>query len=136
MQDIMVVYLHHIHVLHFCFVPVVAGNVTLKRYHNVLNQQVEVELVGSVPEQAPFIPPGTILVKGLGSSHNEQILELYFSNPSCGGGEITQVTIKGNDAYVTFANPQGNILILLKLHDCSVVCKNNSCASEWIYKKC
>ena len=92
---------------------IVAATVAEKRFHNVMGQQVIVELVGPVScfvEQvsAPVSRPGTILVKRLGSSHNEQILELYFSNSMCGGGEIVQIAIRGKEAYVTFADPLGN----------------------------
>ena len=89
-----------------------AAEVAERNHSNLLGQSVEIKLVGDTlsmdPVQTPAIPPGTILVKGLNSTQNEQVLELYFSNTNCGGGEIAQVAVNGNNAYVTFADPQGN----------------------------
>ena len=51
----------------------------------------------------------TILIEGLDTErHNKSILELYFSNhKKCGGGDITEVVMKDEEAYIMYAESEG-----------------------------
>ena len=51
----------------------------------------------------------TVLVKGLNAQyHNIPVLELYFSSEAkCGGGSIAEIIIKDDEAYITYAEPEG-----------------------------
>ena len=94
---------------------VVAAKVAGKRQHDVLGHEVEVQ-VSEPPteEQLNYVAPAcTVLVKGLNAQyHNELVLELYFSNEAkCGGGNIAAILIKDDEAYITYAEPEGIIMI-------------------------
>ena len=56
----------------------------------------------------------TILVKGLDTKrHNKSFLEMYFSNKKkCGGGDITEVVVKDEEAYITYAESEGIATII------------------------
>ena len=42
----------------------------------------------------------------------EPVLELYFSNEAkCGGGNIAEILVKNDEAYITYAEPEGIIMI-------------------------
>ena len=89
---------------------VVAARVAEERQHNVLGYEVEVQLVSVTSITKPLVPPqvigtSTILVIGLKDCHTESALRLFFSNKrKCGGGDVTNVVIKKEIAYVTFAD--------------------------------
>ena len=96
---------------------VVAAKVAVKRHHNVLGHEAEVHLVVSEPatgEQLNTLTSvHTVLVKGLNAQyHNKSVLELYFSNEAkCGGGDIVEILVKDEEAYITYAEPEGIIRI-------------------------
>ena len=54
----------------------------------------------------------TVLVKGLNAQyHSKPMLELYFTNEAkCGGGTITEIIVKDDEAYITYAEPKGSIM--------------------------
>ena len=55
---------------------------------------------------------GTVLVKGLSSTHNESVLKLYFTNKKkSGGGDVKSVTIEETHARVSFVDPKGNNIL-------------------------
>ena len=90
----------------------VATRVAEKSQHIVLGQKVEVQLAVSEPatEDHPnTVTPtnNTLLVTG--HNLNQDKLDLYFSNEAkCGGGNIADITVKDNKAYITYANSGGN----------------------------
>ena len=94
---------------------IVAAKVAEKRQHDVLGHEVEVQLLVSEPatrEQINDIASvNTVLVKGLNAQCNSKsLLELYFSNEAkCGGGTITEIIVKDDEAYITYAEPEGII---------------------------
>ena len=79
----------------------------------MFGHEVEVQLVVSevVTKEQPNVKccSGTILVKGLDTKrHNKSFLETYFSNwKTCRGGDITEVIIKDEEAYITYVKPEG-----------------------------
>ena len=95
---------------------VVAAKVAGKRQHDVFGHGVEVQLLVSEPptgEQLNYVTSAsTVLVKGLNAQyHNEPVLELYFSNEAkCGGGNIAEILVKNDEAYITYAEPKGILL--------------------------
>lgn len=103
---------------------VVAARVAEERQHNVLGHEVEVQLVSAAPITKPLVPPQviatcTILVKGLKDCHNESALRLFFTNKKkCAGGDITNVVIKKEIAYVTFADQKGRLLNIKNYNNC------------------
>ena len=96
----------------------VAARVAEKRQHNVLGYEVEVHLVNPEPwpateEQLHTVTStNTLLIKGLNAQyHSEVMLELYFSNQTkCGGGDIAGIIVQGTEAYLTYAEPGGNVV--------------------------
>ena len=92
---------------------IVAAKVAEKRQHEVLGHGVEVQLLVSEPvtgEQINDVTSvNTVLVKGLNAQyHNIPVLELYFtSEAKCGGGSIAEIIIKHDEAYITYAEPEG-----------------------------
>ena len=97
---------------------VVAARVAEKKYHNVLGQEVEVQVVFAAPTTKSVVPQvtttdcDTILVKGLTDCHTESALKFFFTNKKkCGGGEVTKIVVKKDNAYITFADPKGTIFI-------------------------
>ena len=84
----------------------------------IVGQKVEVQLVTcELPtgEQLHTVTSAnTLLVKGLNAQyHNKSALELYFSNAiRCKGGDIAEIIIVGdNEAYITFVQPEGIIVV-------------------------
>ena len=106
---------------------VVAGRVAEEKQHSVLGHEVEVHLVLTCPTTDSITPlltssstepqittSNTILVKGLKECHTELALKLFFTNKKkCGGGNITKIVVKKDNAYVTFADSKGNTYVLL-----------------------
>ena len=94
---------------------VAAIKVAEKGHHVIFDQAVEVELVVSEPvltagEQFNTITSANILlVKWLNAQDlNKPMLELYFSNQAkCRGGDILEIMVKDNEAYITYAEPEG-----------------------------
>ena len=96
------------------FSPVVAARVAEKSQHTMLGHRVEVQLVVSkaATEQQPDTitsTNNTLLVKGLNPEcHNQSMLDLYFSNQGkCRGGDIAEIIVKDNEAYITYAESGG-----------------------------
>ena len=97
------------------FLFVVAARVAGKQQHTLLGYKVEVQLVSDPPVTGSLAPQvtttDTILVKGLKDCHTESALRLFFTNKrKCGGGDVTNVDIKAEIAYVTFADQKGSVL--------------------------
>ena len=95
---------------------VVAARVAEERQYSILGHKVEVQLVSAASITKPLALPqvSTILVKGLRDCHTESALRLFFSNKrKCGGGDITNVVIKKEIAYVTFADQKGSWLNIM-----------------------
>ena len=94
----------------------VAARVAEKRQHNVLGYEVEVQLVAPEPTTEEYLhtvtSTNTLLIKGLNTQyHSEGMLELYFSNQAkCGGGDIAEIIVQGTEAYLTYAEPEGNVV--------------------------
>jgi len=91
---------------------VVAARVAERSQHRIVGQEVEVQLVPQPVFTTSTHPPldvmDTVLVKGLSTTHNESVLKLYFTNKKkSGGGDVTHITVKGEIAYVSFADPEG-----------------------------
>ena len=98
----------------FCF-NAVAVRVAERTHHKIVGQDVEVQLVPQpvVTTSEQLYPSlnvmDTVLVKGLSHTHAESVLKLYFTNKKkCGGGDVTSIAIKGENAYVSFVDPNGN----------------------------
>ena len=98
------------------FSPVVAARVAEKSEHTVFGHKVEVQLVVSeaAADQQPdsiTSATNTLLVKGLNPEcHNQSMLDLYFSNQGkCRGGDIAEIVVKDNEAYITYAESGGII---------------------------
>jgi len=92
----------------------VAARVAERTHHRIVGQDVEVQLVPQpvVTTSEQLYPPldvmDTILVKGLSSTHDESVLNFYFTNKKkSGGGDVTSIVIKGEIAYVSFVDPNG-----------------------------
>ena len=99
------------------FSPVVAARVAEKSQHTMLGHKVEVQVAvfeGATDQQLSTIisTSNTILVQGLNPKcHSKSMLDLYFSNQAkCGGGEIAEVVVKDNEAYITYAESGGIIM--------------------------
>ena len=53
--------------------------------------------------------PRTIFVQGLTSETDQELLELYFENDKCGGGDIESITLdKEGVAQIIFKKREGN----------------------------
>jgi len=65
--------------------------------------------IETVPQMASINQPvmNTIVVRGDAEVINEEILNLYFTNKKKGGGDVTSIVIKNNEAFITFADPSG-----------------------------
>lgn len=99
------------------FSPVVAARVAEKSQHTLFGHEVEVQVVvfeGATDQQPSTIisTSNTILVQGLNPKcRDKSMLDLYFSNQAkCGGGEIAEVVVKDNEAYITYAESGGIIM--------------------------
>ena len=99
------------------FSPVVAARVAEKSQHTLLGHKVEVQVVafeGATDQQPSTMTStsNTILVQALNPEcNNKSMLDLYFSNQAkCGGGEIAEVIVKDNEAYITYAESGGIIM--------------------------
>ena len=98
------------------FSPVVAARVAEKSQHIVLGHTVEVQLVVSkaATDQQPDTitsVTNTLLVKGLNPEcHSQSMLDLYFSSQTkcCRGGDIAEIIVKDNEAYITYAESGGS----------------------------
>ena len=69
-------------------------------------------------EEEPYL--ATIVIEGITSTIDEDILEMYFgSKKKSGGGNIEKGSIKieGDKGYLTFCDPQGNVS---KHQNCSI----------------
>ena len=79
----------------------------------IVGQEVEVQLVTSEPptgeELHTVTSANTLLIKGLNTQyHNKSTIELYFSNlAKCGGGNIAEIIMRDNEAYITYDEPGG-----------------------------
>ena len=87
-----------------------------QRTHKIVGQDVEVQLVPQpvVTTSEQLYPPldvmDTVLVKGLSTTHDESVLNLYFTNKKkSGGGEVTSIAIKEEIAYISFIDPEGKV---------------------------
>ena len=64
---------------------------------------------GDVSAELP-VEQRTLLVQGLPPDMSEELLELYFENPKCGGGEVESVTIEDfGKARVVFGQRGGKM---------------------------
>ena len=65
-------------------------------------------LLTSPTTEPQITASNTILVKGLKDCHTELVLKLFFTNKKkCGGGDVTKILLKKDNAYVTFADSKG-----------------------------
>ena len=60
----------------------------------------------------------TLLVRGLDPQyHGKETLDLYFSNQTrCGRDVITEIILKGTEAYITYAEPGGTAVAVAFTH--------------------
>ena len=81
----------------------------LKDEHEVGGVKLSVEVMEE--EEEP--PLDTIMIEGITDEIDEDTLEIYFENTKKSGGEdINNVEIHGTKGYVTFSDPQGNLILL------------------------
>ena len=80
----------------------------------LFGKEIEVQLVSSlamVEYPQTITSANALLVKGLNASHNEDTLDLYFSNQAkCGGSDIAEIIIQDTEAYITYVDPGGIVV--------------------------